>query len=259
LYTEHHYKSSQLTASDINFAIIRPIVFKYARLRNLAIVYACLVVRSHFLSLAESDLAHANVMASRAMMCELLAMKLLRHFANDQLSLVAVLATSWNPMTGAPANVVNEVKDALGGDDENLDDPSSALEVNSQMQHSKPIHCASRIPRQTLTHVRLQLAIVTKSKNFLSSPLVQTVVNDIYKGRIVFSTASHRSLLADNYKIKEIEIYDVRDAPFLNHYRYVHVFVLPFARRRVSNYSTPSDDSRNTACASQNTRRSSSF
>lgn len=120
----------QLTASDINFAIIRPIVFKYARLRNLAIVYACLVVRSHFLSLAVSDLAHANVMASRAMMCELLAMKLLRHFANDQLALVAVLTTSWNPIAGAPQRVVDEVKDALGGDEDSLDDASSALEVS---------------------------------------------------------------------------------------------------------------------------------
>lgn len=69
-------------------------------------------------------------MASRAMMCELLAMKLLRHFANDQLALVAVLATSWNPIAGAPARVVEEVKEALGGDEEDLDDPSSALEVS---------------------------------------------------------------------------------------------------------------------------------
>ena len=68
-------------------------------------------------------------MASRAMMCELLAIKLLRHFANDQLALVAVLATKWNPIVGAPPNVVSEVKSALGGDDDDLDDPSSALEV----------------------------------------------------------------------------------------------------------------------------------
>lgn len=65
------------------------------------------------------------------------------------------------------------------------------------------------------------MAIATEAKSFLSSPLVQAVVNDIYSGIIVFSmNASHRSLLADNYKPKAIEIYDYRTAPFLNHYRY---------------------------------------
>ncbi len=63
------------------------------------------------------------------------------------------------------------------------------------------------------------MAIATESKAFLASPLVQTVVNDIYAGRMVFSMMSNRSVLADNYKPKSIQIYDVRKAPFLDHYR----------------------------------------
>ena len=63
------------------------------------------------------------------------------------------------------------------------------------------------------------MAIATESKHFLSSPLVQAVVNDIYRGRVVFSMTSHNSVLADNYKPKAIEIYDVHHAPFLDHYR----------------------------------------
>ena len=63
------------------------------------------------------------------------------------------------------------------------------------------------------------MAIATESKAFLASPLVQTVVNDIYAGRMVFSMTSSRSVLADNYKPKSIEVYDVRKAPFLDHYR----------------------------------------
>ena len=63
------------------------------------------------------------------------------------------------------------------------------------------------------------MAIATESKHFLSSPVVQTVVNDIYTGRVVFSMMSHRSVLADNYKPRSIEIYDVLRAPFLDHYR----------------------------------------
>ena len=68
-------------------------------------------------------------------------------------------------------------------------------------------------------HLVLQMAIATESKAFLASPLVQSVVNDIYAGRMVFSMTSSRSVLADNYKPKSIEIYDVRKAPFLDHYR----------------------------------------
>lgn len=63
------------------------------------------------------------------------------------------------------------------------------------------------------------MAIATESKAFLASPLVQTVVNDIYSGRMVFSMTSKRSVLADNYKPRSIKLYDVRKAPFLDHYR----------------------------------------
>ncbi|KAL5504342.1 hypothetical protein ACEPAH_8416 [Sanghuangporus vaninii] len=181
----------QLTASDINFAIIRPLVYKYAKLSNMAVVYACLVVRSHFIQVTDDDLANANVMASRAMMCEILAMKLVRTFASSKLELAAVLTTSWSPIVGAPPEVVEAVLEALGGDEEDLDDPSSALEM----------------------------AIATKSKAFLASTVVQAVVDDIYAGRIVFSTVSNRSLLADNYKPRAVELYDGRNAPFLDHYR----------------------------------------
>ncbi|KAI0360223.1 hypothetical protein OH77DRAFT_1565833 [Trametes cingulata] len=179
----------QLTASDINFAIVRPLVFKYARLENLAVVYACFVVRSHFLSEAEDNLAYSGVLLSRASLCEILAMKLLGTFASSQLRVATVLTASWNPLAGAPEEIVNDVKSMVG--DDGMYDPQCALEM----------------------------AIATESKAFLASPLVQTVVNDIYSGRMVFSMTSNRSVLADNYKPKSIEIYDVRKAPFLDHYR----------------------------------------
>lgn len=79
----------QLTASDINFAIVRPLVFKYARLDNMAVIYACLVVRSYFLSEADSNLAYSGVSFSRATLCELLALKLLGYFASNKIQLVA--------------------------------------------------------------------------------------------------------------------------------------------------------------------------
>lgn len=66
------------------------------------------------------------------------------------------------------------------------------------------------------------MAIATEAKRFVAAPLVQTVVNDVYSGNIVFSSvATHRSVLADNYKPKAIEVYDHRTAPFFDHYRWV--------------------------------------
>lgn len=181
----------QLTASDINFAIVRPLVTKYAKLRNMAIVYACMVVRSYFLAQSGSDLAHAGVMYSRATLCEIMALKLLSHFASSKIQLVAVLTTLWCPLAGAPDDVIEEVKDAIGGQDEYVDDPQCAIEM----------------------------AIATKAKTFLASAIVQSVVFDIYNGRIIVSIAGNRSMVPDNYKQRAIMMYNPHTAPMLDHYR----------------------------------------
>ncbi|KIY44041.1 hypothetical protein FISHEDRAFT_77952 [Fistulina hepatica ATCC 64428] len=182
----------QLTASDVNFSIVRPIVLKYARTRNMALVYACFVVRSYFLSESERDLAYAGVSLSRAMLCEILAMKLLAHSAQDYIQLVAVLTTSWSPLAGASPETIDEVQTILGGQDSEINCPQNALEM----------------------------AISTQSKNFISSAVTQRVVNDIYSGRVEFTVNTTRSsMLSDNYKRRNIQLYDHGKAPFLDHYR----------------------------------------
>ena len=92
------------------------------------LVYASLAVRLHFLCQAENDLAFASIIQTRASLCELLAMKLLRQFTNDQLELAAVLTYAWNPLRGAPRDIYEQVKREVGDGD--LEDPSSALEVS---------------------------------------------------------------------------------------------------------------------------------
>ncbi|KDR76350.1 hypothetical protein GALMADRAFT_247756 [Galerina marginata CBS 339.88] len=181
----------QLTAADINFSIVRPIVNKYARLNNMAVVYACLVVRSYFSAEAETELAFSGVMISRSNLCEILATKLLSRFAKNYLQLVAVLTTTWNPLAGATSQVIDEVKQILNARDDDIDSAQSAIEM----------------------------AISTSAKTFLASPVTQRVVNDIYSGRVVFSIAANRSILADNYKPRAIEIYNAHNAPFIDHYR----------------------------------------
>lgn len=71
------------------------------------------------------------------------------------------------------------------------------------------------------------MAIATESKRFLATPLAQTVVNDIYTGRVIYTVASTRSLIPDNYKQRQIEIYDPKKAPFLDHYRHVTWYIQP--------------------------------
>ncbi|KAL1668321.1 hypothetical protein GGF50DRAFT_96767 [Schizophyllum commune] len=186
----HLRKDVLLTASDVNFTIVRPIVLKYARLKNLAVVYACLVVRSYFLGESEVNLAYAGVMTSRAMLCEILAMKLQSHFASNHIELVAVLTTTWSPLAGASNAVIDQVRDAYGGEDGDAPEKSA-----------------------------LEMAIATEAKKFIASPVTQKVINDIWSGRVVFSTENRASVLADNYKPRAITIYDHRTAPFLDHYR----------------------------------------
>lgn len=96
----------------------------------MAVIYACMVVRSYFLVQSSLDLANSGVMYSRATLCEIMALKLLGYFASSKIQLVAVLTTLWSPLAGAPADVIEEVKDAVGGEDDYDNDPQCAIEVS---------------------------------------------------------------------------------------------------------------------------------
>ena len=179
-------------------------------------VFACFVVRAHFLNASEDNLAYASLKLSQASMCELLAIKLLRHFSTSPIQLVAALTLNWNPVAGATPEAIRAIKYEMNAEDDDLVEPASAIE----------------------------LAIATSSKHFIASYMVQNVVNDIYTGRVVYNVQSTRSLVADNYKRRTIQFYDPKNAPFLDHYRYVtHLHALlfegsPFVRLRVPRVST---------------------
>jgi hypothetical protein len=58
-------------------------------------------------------------------------MKLVHHFASNQIELVSVLTTSWSPLAGASDDVVEDVRSILGNkQDHDVDDLQSALEVS---------------------------------------------------------------------------------------------------------------------------------
>ncbi|KZT60904.1 hypothetical protein CALCODRAFT_553404 [Calocera cornea HHB12733] len=182
---------TQLNAPDVNFAIVRPLVFKYEQLHNAALIYSLLLVRWHFVTLSTSDLAYSGVNTARASLCELLASKLVRGLAHRPMALAQVLTTSWSVLQGAPGQALARIGLVVGGKPEELEEPMNALEMG----------------------------IFSQAKFFMSSPLVQGVVTEVWSGRILYSASSDRSLVADNYKMRQIQIYDARVAPFLDHYR----------------------------------------
>lgn len=84
------------------------------------------MAKSHFIANADDDLAFASLCYTRAALCELLAIKLLRDFSN--FDLVVVCTTPWNALQGAPREAMNAIR-AEVGNDEDLEEPISALEV----------------------------------------------------------------------------------------------------------------------------------
>ena len=57
---------------------------------------------------------------------------------------------------------------------------------------------------------------------------MQAIVNDIYAGRIVYAAPSNAIVLEDTYKPGTLRMYDVRKTPFLDHLRYVSVYMRIF-------------------------------
>lgn len=79
--------------------------------------------------MADDDLAFSSIITTRAALCELIALKLIRYFTGTQIELVAVLTHAWNPLSSAPQAAVEQVKADLGGDADELNDTMNALEV----------------------------------------------------------------------------------------------------------------------------------
>ncbi len=73
-------------------------------------------------------------------------MKLVHHFASNQIELVSVLTTSWSPLAGATNDVIEDVKNILGNnEDRGVVDLQSALEVSHFHTHSSSPYAQSSI------------------------------------------------------------------------------------------------------------------
>ncbi|KIR79851.1 nonselective cation channel [Cryptococcus gattii EJB2] len=134
------------------------------------VLYALMANRIQFITLSASDLSSAPLQTSRAAFCELLAIKVLRSqpYAQDEAALVGQLVHAYCAFEGAS----DETWASLGEDKKDVEEMNSSA---------------------------LELAIVSSSKNFLSLPLIQHLVNLIYSGQLIYSPMSSRSIISDSY------------------------------------------------------------
>ena len=157
--------------------------------------------RTQFLREQLTQPHQQSVCTTRALLCELVANRILRRFHEDNpgaqglLFLAQILVGTFNPFQGAPEEVIQESSHF-----------SWTVQTRTGYKRKLPA---------------LEIAIISQSKNFLSSSACQRVVNAIYEGRVIYTPSSFIDILPDRYKQKPISLYNPRKAPLLNQYRLI--------------------------------------
>ena len=195
------YSLEQLRSARINIQIIRPLVDQFYKLQDVSVIYCLLVNRMQFLREQSFQAHHNTVRATRALVCELIAEKILRRFNEHNpgpkglLLLANVLVAPFEPFQSAPQEVIDE--------------NDHALYWATQKK-------AGAFERKLTA---LEIAIVSESKGFLSSSACQKVIDAIYTGRLSYTPSSFIDIIPDRYKHRPISLYDPRRAPVFNQYR----------------------------------------
>ena len=193
------YTTEQLRAPKLNTTVVRPLVDELYDMQDISIVYCLLVNRTQFLEEQSYQAHYLSVSTARARLAELLALKILRQYddesdgQNGLLLLANILIAGFDPFQNAP---------------------ESARSNKRSMRW--PAQKRGGYERQTTA---LEIAIISDSKLFLSSPACQKVVDAVYIGRIIYTPTSFIDIIPDHYKHRSICIYNPRKAPLLNQYR----------------------------------------
>ena len=86
----------------------RPLTQKYHRLQNMAVPFCLLLNRAYFLR--DRNIATRSLSQSRAELCEIIAIRILRYWADQTLDLAVVMTTSWLVFAGADSRVLAKVE-----------------------------------------------------------------------------------------------------------------------------------------------------
>ena len=201
---EDPYSVEQLRAPRMNISVIRPLVDAFYEMHDVSIVYCLLVNRTQFLYEQSVATHHQTVNLSRALMCEIIAEKILRRYNERNpgpkglLLLANILVAGFEPFQNAPEEVIQQ---------------------NAHALHWATARNKDGRPERKLT--ALEVAIISESKSFLASTACKKVVDSIYLGRLVYTPSSFIDIIPDRWKYKPISLYDPRRGPLLNQYRLI--------------------------------------
>lgn len=116
----------------------------------MAVPFCLLLNRAHFLR--DRNIGTRGLSLSRAELCEILAIRTLRHWASDSLDLATVLTTSWMIFNGADEQVIEKV-----------DDAEDEFGVDRKMRLGNAI----------------EMAIIGQSKRFIKSAAAQKIIGEL--------------------------------------------------------------------------------
>lgn len=142
-----------LTAPDLTYTLIKPLEDKYLSIQrkgNFAIVFCFLLNRVHFLR--DQHLVTAPISRSRATLCEILAIRILRELGDNTLEMALVTTTSWLVYSGADEDLLKQTMEGLSIDD-----------VEERVGNA------------------IEMAIIGKAKRFIKSPACQRVIDSIWR------------------------------------------------------------------------------
>lgn len=194
------YSLEQLRAPRITASVVRPLMNRLWAIRDASLVYCLLVNKVQFLR-EQSFKGHQTIYTTRALLCELVALKVLRRFDEESpgthglLILSNAMVASFAPFQNAPPDVIR---------------------ASGHASSWNFIHESGGYERKSTA---LEVAIISDSKLLISSPACQKVMDAIYVGRIVYTPTSFIDIIPDHYKQKPITIYRPDLAPVLNQYR----------------------------------------
>lgn len=120
-----------LNAPDLTYTLLRPLEEKYTALQqqgNKSVVFCLLLNRVHFLR--DQNITTAPLSRTRASLCEILAIRVLRaHGTGDNtLQLTLALTTMWPVYAGADTETMAMVREERADDDDRV---GNAIEVSA--------------------------------------------------------------------------------------------------------------------------------
>lgn len=198
-------KYDQLRSPQVHSFLIKPIVHELKFRANEATLHALMANMIQFAKQSKTDITMTGVMATRSLVCEILAIKLLKEYSPDQL--MDALTFDFYPLAG--------------DDDSNSDD--------SRVRHGGSIF----VPRWQRAST-LELAVKAEAKRFLSHPVVTKVLDDIWKGNIMFQSTVQKIHRAPIEDVRQFLAYN-RRGPALR-YSFEAASILKLSRLRVPRY-----------------------